>query len=68
MATGTITKLTDRGYGFIKAEGEEKEIFFHASELTSGDFNSLSEGDAVEFEISQNDKGPFASNVSPVNA
>ncbi|MEX0672938.1 MAG: cold shock domain-containing protein [Candidatus Paceibacterota bacterium] len=65
MQTGTIAKVTDRGYGFIKTDDQEEDIFFHASELTEGDFNSLQEGDKVTFEVGENDKGPFAQNVTP---
>ncbi len=52
MAKGTIKKLMDRGFGFIKTE-EEEELFFHSNDLEGVEFNSLSEGQEVEFE-----KGP----------
>lgn len=60
---GTITKLTDRGFGFIKPEGEDKDLFFHAKEV-NGEFNSLQEGDAVTFETADGPKGPNAVNVT----
>ena len=53
----------DKGYGFIKAEGQEKDLFFHAKELQDLVFDDLREGDAVEFEITESDKGPNATNV-----
>jgi len=56
----------DKGYGFIKAEGIEKDLFFHANELQGADFNDLKEGDEVEFEVSEGEKGPQATNVSRV--
>ena len=49
MAKGTIKKLTDRGYGFIKTDQGE-DIFFHSSDIEGVEFNSLSEGQEVEFE------------------
>ena len=64
--TGTIKTLTDRGFGFIAAEGEEKEIFFHSSSLEGVSFEELSEGDAVEFETEDSDRGPRAINVKRV--
>ncbi len=53
MAKGTIRRLiTDRGFGFIKTE-EEKDLFFHRNELQEVDYDSLTEGQQVEFEIEQ---------------
>ncbi len=64
--TGTIAKLTDRGYGFIGQgeEEEENDIFFHASELEGVEFEDLSEGDEVEYELEETDKGPSAVNIT----
>ncbi len=51
MAKGTIRRLiTDRGFGFIKTE-EETDLFFHRNELQEVDYDSLKEGQQVEFEI-----------------
>jgi CspA family cold shock protein len=61
MPQGTIKKLTDRGFGFIK--GEQGEIFFHQSALVDTDFDSLSEGQQVEYTEGQGPKGPCAENV-----
>jgi len=53
MAKGTIRRLiTDRGFGFIKTE-EETDLFFHRNELQEVDYDSLKEGQQVEFEIEQ---------------
>lgn len=60
---GTIKTLTDRGFGFIAVEGEEKEIFFHSSSLVDVTFDALRAGDAVSFDVEQTDKGPRAKNV-----
>ncbi len=56
MAKGTIKKIMDRGYGFIKAEQEE-ELFFHRNDLEGVEFNSLNEGQEVEFEKGQGRDG-----------
>jgi CspA family cold shock protein len=65
MATGTIKKLvSDRGFGFIAAE-DGKEYFFHRSGVT-GNFDSMREGEKVNFEIESSPKGPRAKSVSAV--
>ena len=61
---GTIKTLTDKGYGFISREGEEKDLFFHSKELNGVTFPELKVGDAVTFEVVQGDKGPAATNVA----
>ena len=66
MQTGTIARLTDRGFGFIKVEGQEKDLFFHSKELVGVTFDSLREGDKVTFEVAQSEKGPNAIKVSKV--
>ncbi len=60
---GVIKRLTDKGYGFIGREGEEKDLFFHSNSLVGTDFNSLREGDKVKFEVEQSEKGPNAVSV-----
>ena len=55
-AKGTIAKLTDRGFGFIKTE-EGVDFFFHSNELEGVEFNNLSEGQEVEFEKGQGRDG-----------
>jgi len=63
MAKGTIKRLMDRGFGFIKPEQGE-DLFFHSSDLIGVEFNSLSEGQEVEFEKGQgNDGRPKAVSV-----
>ena len=64
MAEGTIARLTDRGFGFIAREGEEKDLFFHSNELQGVEFNDLKEGDKVTFEVVDGPKGPNATQVS----
>ena len=62
---GTIKKKTDRGYGFIAADGG-KELFFHSNGLVGVSFDELQEGDSVTFETENTDKGPAAVNVQRV--
>lgn len=62
--TGTIKTLTDRGFGFISREGEEKDLFFHSKELNGVTFDELKVGDTVSFEIVNGEKGPAATNVA----
>jgi len=51
MATGQIKRLVrDRGFGFIQPAGEREDIFFHSTSVASGMFDSLNEGQAVEFD------------------
>lgn len=61
---GTIARVTDRGFGFIAREGEEKDLFFHANELQNAQFNDLKEGDAVTFEVVEGPKGLSATAVN----
>jgi cold shock protein len=63
MATGTIKRLVrDRGFGFILGS-DGTELFFHRSALQGEGFESLTEGQAVEFDVEKGDKGPRATNV-----
>lgn len=64
MQTGTIARLTDKGFGFIKMEGQEKDLFFHSSELIGVTFDELREGDKLTFEVGEGQKGPNAVKVS----
>ena len=66
MQEGTIARLTDKGFGFIKIEGREKDLFFHSNELVNVKFDELREGDKVTFEIAESPKGPNAVKVSRV--
>ena len=64
MQTGTVARLTDKGFGFIKVEGQEKDLFFHSNELQNVKFDELREGDTLSFEVAQSPKGPNAVKVS----
>ena len=60
---GTIIRKRDEGYGFIKPEEGDKDVFFHASALELVAFDDLQEGDTVSFDIEEGPKGPAAVNV-----
>ena len=62
--TGSIKKLTDKGFGFITAEGMAKDLFFHSNSLVGVAFDELREGDAVTFETEDSPKGLSAVNVN----
>lgn len=62
--SGTIKRITDRGFGFIAAS-DGVEYFFHQSACTTKPFDSLREGDPVTFTLGQGPKGPRAENVTP---
>jgi len=63
-ATGTIKRLTDKGFGFIAAS-DGVEYFFHQSACQGTRFDDLREGQRVTFEAGQGPKGPRAENVKP---
>jgi len=66
MQKGTIAVLKEKGFGFIKTEDSDKDLFFHMNELEGVEFNALNEGDTVEFEVEEGQKGPQAVKVSRV--
>ena len=64
MARGTVKWFNDqKGYGFIRAEGEQ-EVFVHHSAIVGSGFRTLHEGEQVEFEIRTSDRGAEASHVT----
>ena len=64
--TGTVKWFNDaKGFGFISREGGP-DVFVHFSAIQSSGFKTLAEGDQVEFEIEQGQKGPQAANVSKI--
>lgn len=65
MQQGTIAAVTDKGFGFIKVEGQ-KDVFFHSNGLVDVAFDDLKAGDSVTFDIEQAEKGPRAVNVRRV--
>lgn len=66
MRTGTVKWFNDaKGYGFIAPTDGGSDVFVHFTSIQSEGFRSLSEGQAVVFEVIQGPKGPQASNVIP---
>jgi cold shock protein len=69
MATGTVKWFNDaKGYGFITPDEGGKDFFVHHTNIAGGGFKSLTEGAKVEFEPREGEKGPEATQVTPVNA
>ena len=66
MAQGTVKWFNaEKGYGFIAEDGGP-DVFVHYSAIDMPGYKSLEEGDRVEFEVSQGQKGPQADNVHKV--
>jgi cold shock protein len=66
VARGTVKWFSnEKGYGFIERE-EGEDLFVHFSEIQVDGYKTLNQGQAVEFEIAQSDKGLQASKVVPV--
>ena len=66
--TGTVERfMDDKGFGFIKPDNGEKDVFVHHSAIGGSGFKSLSQGQRVAFDLVQDPKGPRAENVEPLN-
>ncbi len=66
MSTGTVKWFSNaKGYGFIVPDDGSKELFVHHSEIKTEGYASLNEGQKVEYEIGEGEKGPCATNVIP---
>jgi cold shock protein len=64
MSTGKVKWFNEsKGYGFIEPDGGGRDVFVHYSAIQGEGYKTLSEGQPVEFEVIQGEKGPQASNV-----
>ena len=67
MPQGTVKWFNpEKGYGFITPDDGGKDVFVHHTAIKAEGFRSLNEGQKVEFEIMQGQKGPQAANVRPI--
>jgi CspA family cold shock protein len=65
--SGTVKWFNDdKGFGFITRDDGEKDVFCHHSAIQGEGFKSLAEGQKVDFEVVDGQKGPAAENVVPV--
>jgi CspA family cold shock protein len=64
VAQGTVKWFNaEKGYGFIAVEGGGADVFVHYSAIAMSGYRSLEEGQKVEFDVTQGQKGPQAENV-----
>ena len=68
MSTGTVKWFNaDKGFGFITPDDGGKDLFVHHSEIQAGGgYATLSDGQKVEYEVGQGQKGPCANKVKPI--
>ena len=68
MSTGTVKWFdAGKGFGFITPDDGGKDLFVHHSEIQSGDdYATLNDGQKVEYDIGEGQKGPCANKVKPI--
>jgi CspA family cold shock protein len=67
MAQGTVKWFNaEKGFGFIAQDGGGADVFYHYSAIVSEGYKSLDEGQQVEFDVTQGQKGPQAENVRAI--
>lgn len=67
MNTGIVKWFNaDKGFGFITPDGGGTDMFVHHSEIQVSGYKSLEEGQKVSYEVGQGQKGPCATNVTPM--
>tara|TARA_B100000686_G_scaffold197699_1_gene204563 strand:- start:534 stop:746 length:213 start_codon:yes stop_codon:yes gene_type:complete len=63
---GTVKWFNDaKGYGFIQPSEGDKDLFVHMSSIQMEGFKTLKDGQEVEYEVGESDRGPVAKNVVP---
>ncbi|MET7425099.1 cold-shock protein [Dactylosporangium sp. NPDC005555] len=64
MASGTVKWFnSEKGFGFIQQDDGGADVFVHYSAIASSGYRELSEGQKVEYDVTQGQKGPQADNV-----
>ena len=67
MSQGTVKWFNaEKGYGFITVGDGDQDVFVHHTQIQMDGYRALEEGQAVEFEIGQGEKGPQAEAVTPL--
>jgi CspA family cold shock protein len=67
MATGTVKWFNaEKGFGFIAQDAGGPDVFAHYSNITASGFRELQEGQKVEFDVVQGQKGLQAENIRPL--
>ena len=67
MSQGTVKWFNaDKGFGFIVPEDGGKDLFVHHSEIQVDGYATLNDGQSVEYEVGEGQKGPCAKNVKPL--
>ncbi|MEK0097534.1 cold-shock protein [Streptomyces sp. NPDC056121] len=67
MATGRVKWFNaEKGFGFIEQDGGGSDVFVHYSAIQGTGYKELNEGEAVEFDVTQGQRGPQAENVNRI--